>query len=59
MSYAVILRQAFVLASILTPPDAMTQIIMTVPLIILYELSIVLARILGKKRKIAEDHSGR
>lgn len=59
MSYAVILRQAFVLATILTPPDEMTQIILAVPLIILRELSIVLARILGKKRKIAEDRSGR
>jgi len=59
MSYAVILRQAFVLAAILTPPDAMTQIIMAVPLIILHEFSIVLARILGKKRKITEHHSGR
>ena len=59
MSYAVILRQAFVLPAIPTPPDAMTEIIMAVPLIILHELSIVLARILGKKRKITEDHSGR
>jgi sec-independent protein translocase protein TatC len=37
-------------SAILTPPDVVTQIMMSVPLMILYEISIVGARIFGKKR---------
>jgi len=39
----------FVGAAILTPPDVVTQIMMALPLILLYEISIVGARIFGKK----------
>lgn len=39
----------FIIAAILTPPDVMSQTMMAVPLIILYELSIVIARIFGPK----------
>ena len=49
----VVIVGAFILAAVLTPPDALTQIIMAVPLIILYELSIVLARVVGRKRQAA------
>lgn len=54
----IVIVGAFILAAILTPPDALTQIIMAVPLVVLYEFSILLARILGKKRKIVEDDGG-
>jgi sec-independent protein translocase protein TatC len=39
----------FVGAAILTPPDVITQIMMALPLMLLYEISIVGARIFGKK----------
>ena len=39
----------FVGAAILTPPDVVTQIMMALPLILLYEISIIGARIFGKK----------
>ena len=39
----------FVGAAILTPPDVVTQTMMAVPLMLLYEISIVGARIFGKK----------
>jgi sec-independent protein translocase protein TatC len=39
----------FVGAAILTPPDVVTQIMMALPLMLLYEVSIVGARIFGKK----------
>lgn len=45
--YAILL--AFILGAILTPPDVITQILMAVPLIALYEISIVGARIFGRK----------
>jgi sec-independent protein translocase protein TatC len=45
---------AFILAAILTPtPDVFNQTLMAVPIIILYEIGILLARILYKKRENA------
>jgi sec-independent protein translocase protein TatC len=50
--YAILLF--FVFASILTPPDVITQIMMAAPLMVLYEVSIVGAKLFGKK-KTTED----
>jgi sec-independent protein translocase protein TatC len=36
-------------SAILTPPDVVTQVMMAVPLILLYEISILGARLFGKK----------
>ena len=41
---------AFVAAAILTPPDPISQIGLALPIILLYEVSIVLARLAEKKR---------
>jgi sec-independent protein translocase protein TatC len=46
--YAILL--SFVASSILTPPDVITQSLMAGPLILLYEVSIWVARFFGKKR---------
>jgi len=54
----IVIVGAFVVAAILTPPDVFTQIVLAVPLIVLYELSILLARVLGKKRKMADEDGG-
>jgi sec-independent protein translocase protein TatC len=40
---------AFVVAAIMTPPDATSQILLAIPLCILYELSIWVARLLVRK----------
>ena len=45
--YAILLF--FVGAAILTPPDVVTQIMMALPLMLLYEISIIGARIFGRK----------
>lgn len=42
-------------AAMLTPPDVVTQIMMGVPLMGLYELSILGARIFGKKPRMEEE----
>ncbi len=42
-------------AAMLTPPDVVTQIMMAVPLMGLYEISIIGARIFGKKSRDGED----
>jgi sec-independent protein translocase protein TatC len=45
--YAILI--IFMLSAILTPPDVVTQIMMAGPLLLLYELSIWIAKIFGKK----------
>jgi sec-independent protein translocase protein TatC len=45
--YAILLF--FIFAAILTPPDVITQIMMAAPLILLYEVSILGAKVFGKK----------
>jgi sec-independent protein translocase protein TatC len=39
----------FVFAAVMTPPDIVSQVIMALPLMGLYELSILLSKIFGKK----------
>jgi len=51
--YAILLF--FVLGAILTPPDVLTQFMMAMPLLALYEISIIGARIFGKKRDAADE----
>ena len=45
----------FVGAAILTPPDVITQIMMALPLMVLYEISILGARLFGKKKPATEN----
>ena len=45
----------FVMAAIITPPDVVSQIMVAVPMIGLYELSILLSRLIGNRRKEKED----
>jgi len=50
--YAILL--IFIFAAILTPPDIISQVILALPMIGLYELSILLSRIFGKKSASAQ-----
>ena len=47
----------FVLAAIITPPDIVSQIMVAIPMIALYELSILLSRLVmkAKKQKSEDD----
>lgn len=47
--YAILLT--FALAAILTPPDVITQCMMAGPLIVLYEIGILVSRIAQKKKE--------
>ena len=49
--YAILL--IFIFAAVVTPPDFISQVLMALPLIGLYELSICLSKIVGKKKKEA------
>ena len=47
---------AFIVAAVITPPDPITQILLAIPIIILYEMSIWLARFVQHKRaEVAES----
>ncbi len=50
--YAVVM--AFVAAAILTPPDPISQISLAVPIIVLYEVSILAVRVIEKRRAARE-----
>jgi sec-independent protein translocase protein TatC len=48
-------------AALLTPPDVVTQVMMALPLMVMYELSIIGARIFGRKKPATaaeEDKAG-
>jgi len=44
-----------VFSAILTPPDVFTQLMMSGPMIILYEFSVIVAKTFGRKREIKEE----
>lgn len=50
------LLMTFVMAAILTPPDVITQLMMAGPLIILYEIGILVAR-MARKKKVTEEET--
>jgi sec-independent protein translocase protein TatC len=45
----------FVIAAFLTPPDAISQVIMALPMWLLYEFGLVMARVMQKMRKEAAE----
>lgn len=54
--YAIVI--IFILAAILTPPDVLSQLLMACPMLILYEVSIGVAVIFGKRKPKAEAMRG-
>ena len=50
--YAIVI--AFVVAAVLTPPDPLSQLGLAIPIILLYELSILCALLLSKKKDISD-----
>ncbi|MEK6292980.1 MAG: twin-arginine translocase subunit TatC, partial [Paraburkholderia tropica] len=49
---------AFIVAAVVTPPDVFSQLILALPLIILYEAGIIAARVfIGTGEKKATDES--
>jgi sec-independent protein translocase protein TatC len=53
--YAIVL--IFIVAAILTPPDVITQMLMASPLIILYGVSIIIAKIVNPEESESEQES--
>lgn len=48
---------AFILGAILTPPDPTTQIMLAIPIVLLYELSIFIAKIFGSEHRKEEQNT--
>lgn len=51
--YAILLT--FVVAAILTPPDVVTQLMMAGPLIVLYEIGIIISKMAKKKKEEKQE----
>jgi sec-independent protein translocase protein TatC len=45
---------AFIVAAIVTPPDVLSQLMLAVPMVLLYELGILAAVLVGKGRSRSE-----
>lgn len=53
--YAILI--IFIVAALVTPgPDVISQLMMALPLMVLYEMSILGARVFGKKKNIEEEY---
>ena len=52
--YAIVI--IFIVAALLTPPDIITQLLMAAPLIILYGVSIIVARVINPYKEDNEDN---
>ena len=46
---------AFVIAAIFTPPDVLSQLLLAVPLVILYEAGLICVRLFGRKKPVEHD----
>ena len=44
----------FIAAAVITPPDVVSQVMVALPMIVLYELSIFLCRLFGRRKEKAE-----
>jgi len=50
----VVIVGIFIIAAILSPPDVVSQVLLALPLILLYELTLIAIKIFGKGRKTFE-----
>ncbi|HEY9447919.1 MAG TPA: twin-arginine translocase subunit TatC [Burkholderiales bacterium] len=48
---------AFVIAAVVTPPDVVSQMLLALPLCLLYEVGIIVARFVGRPAAVAEDET--
>lgn len=53
--YAILL--IFAIAAVITPPDVLSQIMLGLPMIVLYEVGIIVAKLFGKKIKDVDNEN--
>ena len=49
----------FVVAAVVTPPDPISQTMLALPIILLYEISIWCVRLIEKRRRLEDEEAGR
>jgi sec-independent protein translocase protein TatC len=49
---------AFIISAVVTPPDVFSQLILAIPLIVLYEAGIIAARLFVNKPAVAAEKEG-
>jgi sec-independent protein translocase protein TatC len=49
---------SFIVAAVITPPDPITQVILAIPLILLYEMSILLAKFVYRRKQQSSPEPG-
>ncbi|HOX12617.1 MAG TPA: twin-arginine translocase subunit TatC, partial [Spirochaetales bacterium] len=54
--YAVLL--VFIVAAILTPPDVVSQVLLALPMLFLFELSVIVARRIERKAERRRERDG-
>jgi sec-independent protein translocase protein TatC len=47
---------AFVMAAVVTPPDVVSQLLLAIPMCLLYELGLVMARFLAKEKTDVDEY---
>lgn len=47
-----VILASFILAALLTPPDGISQVVLAVPMIVFYELSIIISRLTVKRKNV-------
>ncbi len=52
---SIVIVAIFFIAAIITPPDVVSQVMVALPMIVLYQLSIFLCRLFYKKKQAKEE----
>ena len=54
---AYVIVGAFVIAAIITPPDVISQLMLAIPMCLLYEAGLIVARALARRQRSEETHA--
>lgn len=54
-SRRVVIVVVFIISAVITPPDVISQILVVIPMLLLFEISIVLSKLIRKRKKKNED----
>lgn len=54
-SRKIVIVAIFIIAAIITPPDVVSQILVAIPMILLFEVSVLLSKIIRKRKKNNEE----
>lgn len=54
-SRKVVIVVIFIIAAIITPPDVVSQILVAIPMLFLFEISVVLSKIIRRRKKDRKD----